>query len=846
LERTFDEGDIRLGTLFANQAAVAIENARLYEETDRRLRESTTLQEISRLVNSSLQPEQIFQTLVETVASAFGYHFVAIYTLEGEELTLGAQAGYDPAAVYHVIPLNEGVNGRVARRGQAELIRDVSQDPDFLEAAPEIVSEICVPIKKNDLVLGTLSVESTASEPLTEADLDLVSAISHQVSVAIQNAKLYEETRKRLGELSIVYQASIAATSTLDFAEIMERIAEVLQRTLGSTLLTLLLYDEDTQRLRIRAGAGYPPEVVEHIQPRLGEGITGSVALSGEPLNVPDVRGDARYVTSDETVRSELCVPLQVGDRIIGVLDVQSTRLAAFSDDDLRLASTLAGQLSLIIENARLYEETKKRLEELSTLHETSVAATSTMDLAEIFERAVGALQRSLGFSNLTLMLHDEDEQRLKIVAAIGYPPEVAAKVQPKVGEGITGWVASTGEPLCLPDVTKDPRYIAGDERIRSELCVPLEVGDKIIGVLNVESPDLAAFSDDDARLLSTLAGQLAVIIENARLFESLGESEERFRGIFENVMLGLYRTTPDGRILMANPALVRMLGYPSFEELAQRDLEEKRYQPEYPRSDFKRRIESEGQVVGLQSAWKRYDGTTLFIRESARAIRDEAGNTLYYEGTVEDITEQKRAEEDLQQSYHRLQRALEETVNALASMAEKRDPYTAGHQQGVAQLAVAIAKRMSLSQEQIEGIRVAAIVHDIGKIYVPAEILSKPGPLTDREFDMIRFHPQAGHDVLKTIEFPWPVGHIVLQHHEKMDGSGYPQGLSGEEILLEARILAVADVVVAMAAHRPWREARGIHEALQEIRQNRGVSYDPDVVDACLRVFVDDWSELM
>lgn len=203
------------------------------------------------------------------------------------------------------------------------------------------------------------------------------------------------------------------------------------------------------------------------------------------------------------------------------------------------------------------------------------------------------------------------------------------------------------------------------------------------------------------------------------------------------------------------------------------------------------------------------------------------------------DITRRKRAEEKLRQSCLQLQRTLEGTVNTLVSVIEIRSPYTAGHQRRVAQLACAIANEMGLPEKQIEGIRMAGLIHDIGKITVPAEVLSKPGPLSKLEYGLIKAHPQVGHDVLKGIEFPWPVAQIVLQHHERLDGSGYPQGLSGEDILLETRILAVADVVEAMASHRPYRPPRGLDKALKEISQNRGVLYDPKAVDACLKLFI-------
>jgi HD-GYP domain-containing protein (c-di-GMP phosphodiesterase class II) len=203
-----------------------------------------------------------------------------------------------------------------------------------------------------------------------------------------------------------------------------------------------------------------------------------------------------------------------------------------------------------------------------------------------------------------------------------------------------------------------------------------------------------------------------------------------------------------------------------------------------------------------------------------------------------EEVARRRKAEQDLVESIQKLRNAMEGIIQAMAVAIETRDPYTAGHQKRVAQLAGAIATEMHLSEEQINGLRMAASIHDLGKIYVPAEILSKPGGLSDLEFSIIKIHPEAGYNILKMIEFPWPVAKIAFQHQERYNGSGYPMGLEGKDIMLEARILAVADVVEAMTVRRPYREAIGEEKALEEIQKNRGILYDPDVVDACLRLF--------
>lgn len=223
--------------------------------------------------------------------------------------------------------------------------------------------------------------------------------------------------------------------------------------------------------------------------------------------------------------------------------------------------------------------------------------------------------------------------------------------------------------------------------------------------------------------------------------------------------------------------------------------------------------------------------------------IKDEAGQITGVVLTFTNITVQKNTEKELRKSLERLRKAMDGTVQAMAFTIETRDPYTAGHQRRVTKLACAVGEKMNLSEDIIEGVRMAGDLHDIGKIYVPAEILSKPTRLSMAEYDIIKTHPRVGYDILRTIEFPWPIADIVLQHHERIDGSGYPEGLKGENILLEARILAVADVIEAMASHRPYRPALSIEAAIDEISENKGKLYDPDVVDACLEIFEEDFS---
>jgi len=234
--------------------------------------------------------------------------------------------------------------------------------------------------------------------------------------------------------------------------------------------------------------------------------------------------------------------------------------------------------------------------------------------------------------------------------------------------------------------------------------------------------------------------------------------------------------------------------------------------------------------------AWFRFKALGVkYFDVSFHPYRHPSGEVTHAVVVSHDMTEMKLADDQIQQSFMKLQNAMEKTIDSLASTIGMRDPYTANHQRRVTKLACALAREMNLSDDTIDGVRLASLVHDIGKMHVPAEILSKPGKISDVEFDMIETHCRAGYEILKEVDFPWPIAEIVLQHHERLDGSGYPLGLEGDSILRESKIIAVADVVEAMSSHRPYRPALGVDVALGEIEKERGILYDAEVVDACV-----------
>ena len=327
-------------------------------------------------------------------------------------------------------------------------------------------------------------------------------------------------------------------------------------------------------------------------------------------------------------------------------------------------------------------------------------------------------------------------------------------------------------------------------------------------------------------------------VTERKTTAEALRKSEENFRLSLDSSPLGVRISTIEADTIYANRAILDIYGYDSIEELNKTPVKE-RYTPQsYAEYEIRKEKRKRGELgpSEYEISIVRKNGE---IR-NLQVFRKEViwNGAKQFQVIYKDITDHKQAEEKLHETLENLRKSIKTTIQVLGTASEARDPYTAGHQKRVADLARAIATEMGLPDDKIEGLRMAGSIHDIGKISVPAEILSKPTKLTNTEFSIIKEHSQTGYDMLKDVESPWPLAEIVHQHHERMNGSGYPRNLKGDEILLEARILAVADVVEAMASHRPYRPTLGTEAALEEITKNKGILYDNAVADACLKLF--------
>lgn len=386
------------------------------------------------------------------------------------------------------------------------------------------------------------------------------------------------------------------------------------------------------------------------------------------------------------------------------------------------------------------------------------------------------------------------------------------------------GWIIGTG--IYLDDVH------AEISRIRIKLTA-ISMGILlVVSLLSLYSIRQTMLADRE---------RLGIFKEREALMKSLEESKERYRNLIETTSDWIWESDCDGKYTYSSPRVKDLLGYLPA-EIIDKTLVDivSPQQAKTFNTTFKNLINAKQPINGLENICLGKTGQIVVLENNAVPIFDDQENFLGYRGIARDITERKVAMEELKKSRDDLHASLEETVTSLSSTAEKRDPYTAGHQLRVDLLACAIGKELGLSDHQLEGLHIAALLHDIGKITLPSDYLAKPSKLTTEERAVIRCHSEVGYEILKNIHFPWPVAEIVYQHHEHLDGSGYPRALTDKDILLEAKILTVADVVEAMSSHRPYRASLGIDKALDAIRSGRGTFYHPPSVDACVHLITE------
>ncbi len=506
---------------------------------------------------------------------------------------------------------------------------------------------------------------------------------------------------------------------------------------------------------------------------------------------------------------------------------------------------------SRVITEAKL----KRHTELYAALSQCNKAIVCCTSEEALFRKVCRAAVQFGGMKMAWIGLVDPETRMVRPVTSFGDGTDYLSSLKLSIdtddlqGGGPTCIAIRESRPYWCQDLLNDPATSPWRELIQRAdwaalSSLPLRRNGVVIGSFILYSDEINAFDELTRDLLTEMATDISFALdafdrESQRKLaeEGLHEAEEQFRGLVDQSIVGIY-IIQDEKFTYANPQIAEIAGLDSPDELIGSDplswiVEADR--TEVARN-MQRLLKNKVRSLALEFGILRRDGVE--IRVEVNAARATQRGKLAIVGVAQDISEKKRAEEEIRNYIEQLRTTLNGTIEVVETISEMRDPYTAGHERRVAQIAVALAAELGLDEHQQEGLRVAGNLHDVGKIMIPAEILSKPSKLSPIEYALVQGHVQAGYEVLKKVVFPWPVAQVVLQHHERMDGSGYPQGLKGEAILFEARIMAVADVVEAMSSHRPYRPGLNIEAGLGEIERYRGAKYDPTVVDACLKLF--------
>lgn len=874
-DRVFGEHEVYLAQTLCHQAAIAIENARLFQATRRQLDELTLLQHVSGVVTEATSEDELIERTTQLIRSGlFPDNFgILLLTRSGEELHLHSSYEATDEIKSQRVRLGEGVTGRVAASGQPMRVPDIREQQGYLGYDHETRSELAVPMKIGNRVIGVVNAESHQPNHFTEADERVLLTIAGQLASGIVRLRKEAAERQRSRQLAFLNELTAEMSGVLDRRRLFEIIVERLNHQMDYYSTEIYALDDEGKQIMLQAAAGAYKGLAAAggYQQNATDGLLGLAARTGEIVVANNVSQHSEHMEIEgmETVRSQLVIPVKIYKKVVLLLNMSCENLGAFDETEVSALSTLADQISISLESINLFDATRRQLQELTVLHAIANAAVTSRSEDELLERTTEIIGATIYPDKFGFLMLDDEAQVLRPHHSYRGINDAAREMEVPLNTGIAGTVAATKKPWRVPDVRKEPKYLDVNPAMLSELCVPIQGSTDTYGVINTESGQLDHFTDADMRLLSTIAGQIGNAIERLRLFEServQRQEAETLREVAE--ILGA--TTDSSTVLsLILEQLKRLVPFDSasIQFVSEGHLILRAAAGALPPDviGFKLPINQDklahpilyekktvlhGDITG-HPGWLNAPGTE-HIKSWIGApliVRGECIGVLTVDGyTINQFT---RQEADLVATFaihagiamentrliEEVQDAFVQTVTALANAIDARDSYTSGHSQRLADLATQTGKLLGCGSEELERIHWAALLHDIGKIGVPDSILRKPGELTSEEERIMRQHPEIGARIVQPVAKLSSVAPIIRAHQEHYDGTGYPDNLRGANIPQIARIISVADAYVAMTDERIYRPAMTHEEAIEELARCSGSQFDPAVVKAFLKV---------
>jgi PAS domain S-box-containing protein len=885
----FSESDERLLNTIAGTMASAIEQLRLFETSQRRLQELTILNEVSLASTDATDINELIENITQIIGESLYPDNFGVLLLDGEGKALyphssyrGITNGKFPTS----IPLNHGVSGQVAATGKSLRIANVRKHKDYIEVTSQVRSELCVPIVHRNRIYGVINAESLTINAFTDNDERLLTTIASTLATAIEKLRLIESEKKRRQEAEILREATAALTTTIELEALYKIILDSLEKLVPYDSASIELVNQDY--FEIVAEKYLPKEYHFAGQKHAYQSNKWKTRENKHwPLIIPDVQADERFegMEGTEYIRSWMGVPMIARDNLIGYLNLDSSKVDFYTQDHAAIAQTFGNQVAIAIENARLFETEQRRHRESETLRQTAEAITSSLDIRQVLNAILNNLSRVVPFDSAALFLIEGDMVRL--TAGVGFPDndKVIDAIFP-ASNALLQEVWETGKPLILEDAQADPRFEkwAAADQVRGWMGVPLAARGEMVGCITVDNYKPGAYTEHDSTLAITFAYQAAAAIDNARLFE---RSEQQIRQLtvlrdIDSAIASSFdlRVTLDFIVnhavkeLNADAATI-LLYNPDLEALSihtQTGFANKQNAPSTYVSigeDLSGQVALERKLVQIpdlsdlpayknsalvkEEGFKSYFGIPLIGKGQVKGVLEIYVRTIIkpstdwlnllhmLAGQAAIAIDNVELFKNLHRSNLELTLAYDTTLAGWGRALELRDKETQGHTNRVVKLTVELARRMGVTGEELTHIMRGTLLHDIGKMGIPDNVLNKPGTLTEEEWDIMRQHPQYAYDLIYPISYLRPAVEIPYGHHERWDGSGYPLGLKGKEIPLAARIFAVVDIYDALLNERVYREAWPEEKVVEYLKNAAGIELDPAIVEVFLEIIQED-----
>ncbi len=888
----FNHEHAAIAQTFANQAAIAIENARLFLEENRR---SQIIEALANIANEMATTREVIPALdkiADRALTLLNAGTVAFYLLQEDGVTVKivtVQGAYQHEMKSHTIKVGEGITGSVIATGRAEIVDDITKDPrrKIVPGTPEedarLDTMMSAPLILHGKPIGAINAWRLKTNGLFDkSELNFLVSIAHQASISIESVRLFQETTRRAQEATAIAEVGRDISATLQLKLVLERIALYARDLLRSETSAVYLSEANQSILSAISAFGDDSDQVKNDPLEVGVGILGNIALQkfGEIVN--DTISDPRAITIKDTYDDPyghiMGVPVLSKDQLTGLLVVWRTGMGnEYQPTELDFLTSLAQQAAVAIENARLFELEHHRRQEAETVMRATTALANLLDQPSLQDAILEWLFKITPYDSASILEIVDDGLRITAAKGLPFPEKALGQTFPSDNE-LCQIINISGEPLIINDCQNDPRFKKwGDiDYVRGWMGIPLIARGRVIGYITMDSRTPNAFNPNDAIAVQTFAHQAATAMENARLFEAERKRRREAENlriaataitssfdpqeVLETILIALKQVVPFdlGSIMLLEDERVRIMAaqgfdnnkailnqtFPSKNELllaikqTQKPmiLDDAMADARYERwagADFIRGwlgipLIVHGEIIGFITL-----GNVKLAAFDQNAA-DLAQTFALHAAAAIDNTQ---LFENLQKSNLELVQAYDTTLAGWGKALELRDKETHGHTQRVTDLTLELARLVGLSKSDLTHLRRGVLLHDIGKMGVPNEILNKEGPLTEEEMTEMRKHPQYAFDLLYPITFLRASLDIPYSHHEWWDGSGYPQGLMGEDIPMPARIFAVVDVWDALLSNRPYRKAWTKARVIEYIRDQAGSHFDPKIVSIFLEM---------